>query len=48
MDENNEWMQFKQEQAYRSWKLAVGWTEESSDPLEILINEETEEENNEY
>ena len=39
---DDEYMQFKQEQAYRIWKLEHGWTQESDDPLEILINEEQE------
>jgi hypothetical protein len=45
MEPNDEWILFKQEQAYVAWKLTVGWTEESSDPLEILINLEEESDN---
>lgn len=45
MEPNDEWLAYKQEQAYIAWKEAVGWTNESTDPLEILINEEEESDN---
>jgi hypothetical protein len=45
MEADDEWLLFKQEQAYMQWKLTVGWTSESADPLEILINNEENEEN---
>jgi hypothetical protein len=40
MDANDEWFAFISESKMRTWMLEVGWDLPEGDPLDILINEE--------